>query len=280
MTASGGGDDEAPRNRGASSRWPKGKSGNPKGRPPNDTTSSASTLSLAMSDLLISEAEREITLSEGGKPVTMTAGQAVLRATLVSALKGNANAQRTFLQMATAAQMQSAKNKRDQYEAAFLMQLDVQIALYEWIKHGLSEADFPRHPSDIELDPRTGDVKNFLIYTDDAVEARNRLIAHRDYLIDQFARMLEVAEQEGNDALLERGRERASRLIDTLNEQLPLRFRRFLPHEVQSPSGYDAPEEIWRSIARDDAASLCNKTKQREIQGRRRSVAKNTKSGG
>ncbi len=137
----------------------------------------------------------------------------------------------------------------------------------------------PRHPSDIELDPENGTVRSFLIYTQDAVEARKRAIVLRDYLIEKFPEMLEVAEQEGDDSLLEWGRERASRMIDTLNEQLPIRFRRPLPQKAQPLSVYDSPEEIWRTMARDDAAALCNKAKQRKIQAGRPPARKRTKPG-
>lgn len=211
-----------------------------------------------MTELLISEAGREITLSEGGKPVTMTAGQAVLRSTLVSALKGNANAQRTFLQMTTTAQVQSAKNKREEYEAAVLMQLHVEVERNDWIRRGLDEADCPRHPLDIEINPQTGEVRSFLLYTRDAVEARERLIALRDYLIEKLPEMLDVAERDGDDALLGRGRERASSMIEMLNEQLPARLRRFLPHDVSPLSGTESPDEIWRTMAQQDASSLLN----------------------
>jgi len=232
-----------------------------------------------MSKLLISEAERKITLSEGGAPITMTAGQAVLRATLVSALKGNANAQRTFLQMTTAAQQQADKSRREEYQNALLTQIHVEWERAQFARQGMEEADMPRHPSDIELDPENGRVRSFLIYTQDAVEARKRAIVLRDHLIEKFPEMLEVAEQDGDDSLLELGRERASRMIDTLNEQLPVRFRRLLPHDVRPLSGNDSPEEIWQTMARDYAASLCNKAKQGEIQARRSPARKRTKPG-
>jgi len=172
--------------------------------------------------------------------------------------------------MTTTAQVQSAKNKREEHEAAFLTQLHVQIERDDWIRRGFDEADFPRHPSDIEINPQTGEVKNFLIHTHDVVEARKRLIDLRDYLVEKFSEILEVVEEDGDDALLERGRERASRMIDMLNEQLPARFRRFLPHDVPPLTGTELPDEIWRTMAKQDASSLREKAKQSGTQARRR----------
>ena len=264
MSADGGSGEEPPRGGARQTRWEKGKSGNPKGRPRKNATPDASTPSSTMTELLISEADREVTLSEGGNPVTMSAGQAVLRATLVSALKGNAQSQRTFLQMTTAAQAQSAKSKLEEHEAAFLMQLHVQVERDDCIRRGFDEADFPRHPSDIEINPQTGKVKNFLLYTRDAIDARKRLIALRDFLIGEMPRMLEAAKEDGDDALLARGREQACEMIDFFNERLPVRFRRVLSQDAPVLSGTESPNEIWQIITKQDASLLLDKSRRRE----------------
>ena len=156
--AGDGSDRGAPRKGAPGSRWTKGTSGNPKGRPRK--ASELSSTSSSMTELFISEAERQLKISEDGNSVQMSAAQIVLRATFASAAKGNAQAQRTFLQMTSAAQTQAEKRKQDNYEQASLTQRWTQVELDVWTTRGLDAADFPRHPSDIELNSETLEVKN------------------------------------------------------------------------------------------------------------------------
>ena len=142
----------------------------------------------------------------------------------------------------------------------------------------MDAADFPRHPSDIELNLETLEVKNYLIYTSDAVETRKRAIAFRDYLIEKIPELLDVAEQDGDDLLLEWGRKRALRLIETLNAQLPARFRRVLSEDEPPFSADQSPEELWRTMAEQDAACLRRKAERDKTQARpRRRTPKVTK---
>jgi hypothetical protein len=80
-----------------SGRFVKGVSGNPRGRPktvrpappPPDTSAR---------DRFLAEADRMITVTEGGVQTQMPVAGAVLRAETVAALKGNALAQRNFIE--------------------------------------------------------------------------------------------------------------------------------------------------------------------------------------
>lgn len=80
----------------ASGRFVKGKSGNPHGRPKKKSASKPA-IDETTRDRQLKEADRTITLLEGGHPIEMKAGDAVMRAEVVAALKGNAQAQKHFL---------------------------------------------------------------------------------------------------------------------------------------------------------------------------------------
>ena len=73
------------------SRFQKGRSGNPGGRPRRMTAVRANTLALK-------EAYRIVTVREGDKVMRMTALQAVLRSQISLAAKGNGPAQRAMLE--------------------------------------------------------------------------------------------------------------------------------------------------------------------------------------
>jgi len=83
------------------SRFRKGQSGNPGGRPKGMTSGRAAAL-------MQKEVYRRIRVKEGDKVVTMTVFQAVLRSLITLAMKGNSGAQRAFLDLVRAIERESA----------------------------------------------------------------------------------------------------------------------------------------------------------------------------
>lgn len=230
-------------------RWPKGQSGNPKGRPKKRAVES-DPLPSDIANLLIAEAARPVTLTEGGKSITLPAGVAVIRATYVNAMKGNAHAQRTVLQLVGAAETAAAKVKRDDFTAGMALRIDLEHQRSLWLAKGKSESDMAVHPLDIELDQRTGNVTNYILLTDEAVAARTKAIALRDYLLGRWPQFLEAA-REGDDPFLQMGRQWATDVIDVVNKLLPQWRRRYLPMVCVPPVDFDqSPEDIWLSLAK------------------------------
>jgi hypothetical protein len=72
-------------------RFRKGQSGNPSGRPPGTTTA------LRARNLVLEEAYRMVTLEEGDDTVTLPALQAILRSQMALAAMGNGPAQRAVI---------------------------------------------------------------------------------------------------------------------------------------------------------------------------------------
>jgi hypothetical protein len=243
---------------GASTQFKKGQSGNPKGRP-RKNQSSGGRLPTELAELVKSETERLLTLTDAGKPVTMSALQAVLRATVVSAARGNPHAQRTVLQLAGAAQAQAARAKSDEYQAAILLKIQLDHERDVWLARGRSETDMPRHSSDIEINLETLEVKYFLLFTREEIEGRRRAIELRDYLLQELPRMLLAASEEGDDFLFEMGRNSAAHVVDRLNAALAPRFRRFLPGDVRPLAATASPKEIWHSMTGQLASALMKK---------------------
>jgi hypothetical protein len=81
-------------------RFQKGKSGNPSGRPRRAATERAKALALK-------EAYRAVTLTQGDSVESLPAIQAVLRSQFVLAVKGNAQAQRAFLAAVQAIELEN-----------------------------------------------------------------------------------------------------------------------------------------------------------------------------
>ena len=96
------------------SRFRKGQSGNPGGRPKGMTSGRAAAL-------MQKEAYRRIRVKEGDKVVTMTVFQAVLRSLITLAMKGNSGAQRAFLDLVRAIERESAQSATEVQEILIMI---------------------------------------------------------------------------------------------------------------------------------------------------------------
>jgi hypothetical protein len=82
-------------------RFKKGQSVNPKGRPKGSKTKRPGLREERMKDIILDEAYRGITVRDGDRNVTIPMAQAVIRALAVNAAKGDHRSQRLFAQRAS-----------------------------------------------------------------------------------------------------------------------------------------------------------------------------------
>ena len=216
----------------------------------------------SFNQLLLNEAARVITLTEGGKPVSMPAGKAVTRATYMNAIKGNAHAQRTIMTGIASAEAAATRQRREEHDAALFLKLDLEDDLEIWLSKGRREEDMPIHPKDIEIDKLAGTVKNYAIFTHEGITARAQLIALRDYLIGRWPSYLELIVLEGDNIFQEIGRDRASHTIDSINKMLPTWRRRYLPGQSEEPLNLDqSPEQLWMDMNKKLSAMTMSRKK-------------------
>lgn len=144
-------------------RFQKGKSGNPNGRPrgakqkPKNINTGFGMK--AAEEFLRIEAYRPITVREGDQVIELPAIQAVFRAMGVSALKGNRFVQKTLTEMV-------AKMEAEHHAAKFELFGTMVEYKHKWDqeiercrKAGLPEPQMIPHPDDIILDPKDGNVQ-------------------------------------------------------------------------------------------------------------------------
>lgn len=241
-------------------RWQKGRSGNVRGRP-KKATPNAHGAELDMAKLIVAESTRPICITEGGKPVSLPAIDAVLRAMLVSALKGNALAQRTYAQLVTNAQDELEKRRFEDFRTACEMQAQLYEWRTEWLAAGRFESDMPVHPHDIQIDISTGDVRLYLAMTPGAQLARGQLLRFRDHLFWLLARNVAAVREDGNDALLEIATSVAEGAIRSINQLLPPRLRQSHAPLIASGQPDRWAEKIWRDTTMPIAARLHTKTR-------------------
>ena len=140
-------------------RFAKGQSGNPRGRP-RKVKPRPLKLSDAPSDLFLEEeAYRSVTLRENGQPIELPALQAVRRAAAAKAIQGNRLAMKFFMECVAEAEEQHYQRKIRNYRWLEGLKRDGEQALADAKRRGLSPPELLPHPEDIVLDPATAEAR-------------------------------------------------------------------------------------------------------------------------
>jgi Family of unknown function (DUF5681) len=146
------------------SRFRKGKSGNPAGRPPRkDQPDSPIPASTPSDDILRRELQRKHKLKEGGKSIKLSMLEVVTKAQLAAAAKGNPIAQRDVIKRARELEIEDAERQaeleRDARETMSLIVNWRKRRVDEWaaaVSQG-EEPDEPwPHPDDIIINKSAG----------------------------------------------------------------------------------------------------------------------------
>jgi hypothetical protein len=180
----------------ASSRFQKGQSGNPNGRPKKRLPSlmpqseaplaaSPAAKSNELDTLLLKDARRTVTLRENGEPLDITVAEGIIRSLSLLALKGNLKAQlahTTLLQQAEAREKQSKQCPIDISVRYRLIYFAGQQMLKE---NKITLPIFFPHPDDIPLTNNNTDFHiNGPFTQQDAIEwekAATTLTAHKEH---------------------------------------------------------------------------------------------------
>ena len=91
----------------AGTRFRKGQSGNPAGKP-KGSKNKPRPYAERLGSLMLEEAYRPITVSEDGKDITLPLAQAVFRSLATAAAKGETRAQAMFLKLISASEGEAA----------------------------------------------------------------------------------------------------------------------------------------------------------------------------
>jgi hypothetical protein len=142
----------------AKTRFVKGKSGNPRGRPKGSKNRMPALNEERLGDIVMQEAYRTIKVKDGAKEISIPMAQAVVRSMAVNAAKGDHRAQKTFTDLVT---KKEAKDKKLYDDYAQTM-IDYKFSWEEDIKHhklmGLAPPEPVPHPDHIKIDLSTGQV--------------------------------------------------------------------------------------------------------------------------
>jgi hypothetical protein len=141
-------------------RFKKGQSGNPRGRPRGARNKAPALNEERMKSLVLAEAYRLIKVNDGNRQVSVPMAQAVIRAIAVAAARGERRAQELFTTLVSTTEREN-KALHDQYLDAALeykVQWDRELRRREQL--GITDLPPPLpHPDDVVVNMRTGEIK-------------------------------------------------------------------------------------------------------------------------
>ena len=177
------------------SRFPKGVSGNPTGRPKGSKNKRSDACLDKLADMILDEADRQVTVKEGGKQVTMTVMQTIIRSIEANAVKGVAKSQQVFLDFVKKAAAHRDARKEALLDAVVTYKLNCRKVFDECDAQGTPRPDLVPHPDDILIDPETGEVALVGPLTREQrdKEDRDRVLGLREE-VRQFKRRIHIAE--------------------------------------------------------------------------------------
>lgn len=185
-------------------KFRKGQSGNPRGRPKGAKNKLPALNEERMKAIILEEAYRTITVRDGARNVSVPIARAVLRSLSVNAVKGQHRSQRLFAELLASVET-SNKAFHDEWMdtvIGYKRRWDQELQRRRVL--GITHLDDPiPHPDDITIDYRRGRVRLIGPLTKDEKAVRDEVIANKAEFEAQLLDLENKLETETDPDLLE-----------------------------------------------------------------------------
>ncbi len=169
-------------------RFRKGQSGNPKGRPKGSKNKVPGLKDERMKALILEEAYRTIQVRDGTRNVTVPIAQAILRALAVNAVKGQHRSQRLFAELLSAVETSNKALHDEWLNAAMEYKIEWERELARRERLGITGLPEPLpHPDHVIIDIREGTARIAGPATKEEREQWDEWIARRADLEEELA---------------------------------------------------------------------------------------------
>jgi hypothetical protein len=165
------------------SRFVKGQSGNPGGRPRKKKPQPVKLSDAPTDGYVEAEAYRLIELLENGEKIELPTLRAIVRAMAVSALKGNRLSQKYFLEYVERQEERHLQYKVQNYVRLEALKRDGERSIADAERRGLPPPELLPHPDDIRLNPATGEARITGPETVEDLRFYEHMAQERDYLL-------------------------------------------------------------------------------------------------
>ncbi|WP_210134363.1 DUF5681 domain-containing protein [Pseudotabrizicola sediminis] len=139
------------------SKFRKGVSGNPRGRPKGAKNKLPALSEERMKAIILEEAYRTITVRDGARNVTVPIARAVLRSLAVNAVKGQHRSQRLFSELLASVETANRAKHDEWLETAIEYKIEWERELARRKRQGIINAPEPLpHPDHVVINLREG----------------------------------------------------------------------------------------------------------------------------